>query len=435
MTRDLLSLNDVDGQHAPSWYADSAAPMPDLPALAGDGRADVCIVGAGYAGLSAALHLASRGYAVRVLEAHRVGWGASGRNGGQVASGQRIDQDALETLVGRDLARAAFTIGTDAAGLVRSLIDRHGIDCAYKPGIAELNHRRRFDRDAEAYVEKLQREYDYHSARYLTPTDVRDTIGSTGYSGGILDLASGHLHPLDYAQGLARTALDAGATIHTKSRVKAVLAGSPNRVVTETGEIAAEHVILACNGYIGDLDPASAERVLPINSYIVATEPLPEHVAQACIPGDIAICDTRFVVRYFRLSEDRRMLFGGRESYGYRFPDGIQASGRKRMLEVYPYLEPYAITHGWGGTLGITRSRLPNFLRVGPSILSIGGFSGSGVAMATMAGAIAAETVAGQAERWDVMAALPSPPFPGGTRYRHALMVLAMIWFSLRDRL
>ncbi|MEM9047335.1 MAG: FAD-binding oxidoreductase [Pseudomonadota bacterium] len=435
MSVDLLNLNDIDGQHAPSWYADSAPAFPPLPALAGDGRADICVVGAGYAGLSAALHLAERGYAVRVLEAHRVGWGASGRNGGQVAAGQRVDQVTLEALVGQSHARAAFQIGIDAADLVRALIDRHAIDCAYKPGLAELNHRRRFDREAQAYIAKLQRDYAYHSARYLTPAEVRDTIGSTAYSGGILDLASGHLHPLAYAQGLAGAALDAGATIHEASRVRALQSGSPNRVITEAGEILAEHVILACNGYIGELDAASAARVLPINSYIVATEPLPEYVAQACIPGDIAICDTRFVVRYFRLSEDRRMLFGGRESYGYRFPKDMSGSGRQRMLEIFPYLEPYAITHSWGGTLGITRSRLPNFLRVAPTMLSIGGFSGSGVAMATMAGAIAAETVAGQAERWDVMAALPRPPFPGGTRYRHALMMLGMIWYSLRDRL
>ncbi|MEL6236539.1 MAG: FAD-binding oxidoreductase, partial [Pseudomonadota bacterium] len=386
VTADLLSLNDRPGVHAPSWYADATPPLADLPPLAGAGRADVCIVGAGYAGLSAALHLAQRGYAVRVLEANRVGWGASGRNGGQVASGQRIDQDALEAMAGPELARAAFTIGTAAAALVRALVDRHAIDCAYKPGVAELNHRRRFDRPARAYAERLRRDYGHHSVRYLDPGEVQETLGSTAYSGGLLDLASGHLQPLAYAQGLAQAALDAGATIHEQSRVRSYEPGSPTRVLTDAGEITADHVILACNGYIGDLDPATAARVLPINSYIVATEPLPEHVAQACIPGDIAICDTRFVVRYFRLSEDRRMLFGGRESYGYRFPSDIRGSGRRRMLEIFPYLEPYEITHGWGGTLGITRSRLPNFLRVAPGVLSIGGFSGSGVAMATMAG-------------------------------------------------
>lgn len=432
---DLLTLNEAPGQHAPSWYAETAAPFPDQPPLLGAGQADVCVIGAGYAGLSAALHLAERGYAVRVLEAHRVGWGASGRNGGQVASGQRVDQVTLERMVGRDLARAAFRIGVEAAQLVRDLIDRHGIACAYRPGVAELAHRRRFDRAMAAYVEKMARDYDYHTMRFLPPAEVRGLLGTTAYSAGILDMAAGHLHPLDYARGLARAALDAGATIHEMSRVRRIEPGARQRVVTDAGEITAEHVIIACNGYVGDLEPESAARVLPINSYIIATEPLPEEIARGCIREDIAAFDTRFVVHYFRLSPDRRMLFGGRESYGYRFPSGFRDAVRARMLAIFPQLAPFAITHAWGGTLGITRSRLPSFLRPRPGLLSIGGFSGSGVAMATMAGAIAAEAVAGRAERWDVMAALPSPPFPGGTRLRHPLMVLAMIWASLRDRL
>jgi len=435
MADPLLDGTGPPGVHAPSWYADSAAPLPDQPELAGVNRADVCIVGAGYTGLSAALHLAERGYAVRVVEAHRVGWGASGRNGGQVSSGLRLPQDRMEAMVGRDLARAAWDIGTGAADLVRALIDRHGIDCAYRPGVIEANHRRRFDRKAEAYVEMMQAEYDARALRYLPPEELRQMLGTQAYSGGILDMASGHLHPLNYARGLARAALDAGATIHELARVTRIEPGSPARVLTDAGEVVADHVILACNGYIGALEPRTAARVLPINSYIIATEPLPEHVAREAIAEDVAVYDTRFVVHYYRLSEDRRMLFGGRESYGYRLAADIRDSVRRRMLAIYPYLEPYEITHGWGGTLGITRTRMPNFLRIAPNMLSLGGYSGSGVAMATMAGKIAAEAVAGQAERFDVMAALPSEPFPGGTRLRKPLMVLGMLWFSLLDRL
>jgi gamma-glutamylputrescine oxidase len=432
---DLLHWNDRPGVHAPSWYAESALPFPELPPLAGSAAADVCIVGGGYSGLSAALHLAERGFSVRLLEAHRMGWGASGRNGGQVASGLRVDQQTLEGMVGRERAHAAFRIGTGAAALVRDLIDRHGIDCAYKPGVAEVNHRRRFDRPLAAYVEKLKTEYDYHSVRVLPPEEVRAMFGTTAYSAGALDMASGHLHPLNYARGLARAAQQAGAVLHELSQVTGFDRGSRVTVRTARGEVTAGHLILACNGYIGDLEPETAARVLPINSYIIATEPLPEEVAREVNRDDVAIYDSRFVVHYFRLSEDRRMLFGGRESYGYRFPDDIRDSVRARMLAIYPQLARYRITHGWGGTLGITMTRLPNFLRVAPNILSIGGYSGSGVAMATMAGALAAETIAGQAERFDVMAALPIRPFPGGTRLRHPLMMLAMIWAALRDRL
>ncbi|HEU0221401.1 MAG TPA: FAD-binding oxidoreductase [Paracoccaceae bacterium] len=432
---DLLHWNDRPGIHAPSWYAESAHPFPDQPPLTGSVRTDVCIVGAGYTGLSAALHLAERGYSVRVLEAHRTGWGASGRNGGQVASGQRVDQFSLEAMVGRERAHAAFAIGTEAAQLVRELIARHGIDCAYKPGVAELNHRRRFDRASRAYVEKMRQEYGYHSLRFLPPDEVRAMFGTRAFSAGLLDTAAGQLHPLNYARGLARAALAAGAVIHEMSEVTRIERGPVLRLRTASGEVAAPHAILACNGYVGMLEPETAARVLPINSYIIATEPLPEPIASEVNRDDVAAYDTRFVVHYFRLSEDRRMLFGGRESYGYRFPSDIKESVRARMRALFPQLAPFQVTHGWGGTLGITRTRLPNFLRVAPNLLSVGGYSGSGVAMATMAGRLAAEAIAGQVARFDLMASLPTRPFPGGTRFRHALMVLGMIWYGLRDRL
>ncbi len=431
----LLYWNDRPGQHAPSWYADSAPDFPGQPQLLGVNRADVCIVGGGYTGLSAALHLAERGYAVRVLEANRVGWGASGRNGGQVASGQRIEQGEIEAMMGVERARAMFDIGTGAAALVRELIDRHGIDCAYRPGVIEAAHKRALDRPLEAYVEKLRRDYDYHSQRYLSPDEVRAIIGTGVYSGGVIDMAAGHLHPMAYARGLARAALDAGATIHEMSQVQRIEPGKPARILTAQGEVLADHVIFACNGYIGDLEPQTAARVLPINSYIIATAPISENLARSVLSEDVAVFDTRFVLDYYRFSADRRLLFGGRETYGYTFPDDIRQSVRARMLRVFPQLSDVEVTHGWGGTLGITSTRLPCFRRVGPNMLSLSGYSGSGVAMATMAGKIAAETIAGQAERFDLMAAVPNRPFPGGPRLRHALMVLGMVWFSLRDRL
>lgn len=434
---DLLHRNDRAGVHAPSWYADSANPFPDQPPLEGAVKADVCVIGGGFTGLSAALHLAERGYSVRVLEAHRAGWGASGRNGGQVGSGQRVDQDTLEGMVGRDHARAAFDIGTGAATLVRDLIARHGIDCAYKPGVMEANHRARFDSHARAYVEKLERDYDYHSMRFLPREEVRDMLGTDVFSAGMIDMAAGHLHPLNYARGLAEAAIRAGAVIHEDSVVTGVEPGDPATVRTARGQVTADHVIFACNGYICDLEPETAARVQPINSYVIATAPLPEEVARQVNRDDIAIFDTRFVVNYWRLSEDRRMIFGGRESYGYRFPDDIKESVYRRMLTLYPQLAGTEVTHGWGGTLGITWTRLPSFRRVAgrSNMLSLAGYSGSGVAMATMAGQIGAETIAGQAERFDVMATLPTRPFPGGDRFRHALMMLGMVWFSLRDRL
>lgn len=407
-------------------------PLDHQPALEGDVRTDVCVVGAGFTGLSAALHLAERGYAVRVVEAQRVGWGASGRNGGQVASGQNKSPDAIARHVGREAAGAAFRIGVDAAQLVRDLIDRHKIECSYRPGVIGACHRRRYVAGFRRQTDDLARDYEYHSARFLDRAEIEDITGTPAYHGGAIDMASGHLHPLNFARGLARAAMKAGAIIHELSEVTAP--PQNGLVTTQNGQIQAEHVVLACNAYMQGIAPQIEARVMPINSYIIATEPIPRDLAASILKDDVAVFDTRFVVNYFRLSEDRRMLFGGRESYGYRFPGSIAPPIRARMLALYPQLKDVRVTHSWGGSLAITRNRLPCFARIGPCMLSCSGYSGSGVAMATMAGAIAAETVAGQAERFDTMAALPSPAFPGGASLRHPLLFLAMVSASLADR-
>ncbi|MFA5538446.1 MAG: FAD-binding oxidoreductase, partial [Gemmobacter sp.] len=195
----------------------------------------------------------------------------------------------------------------------------------------------------------------------------------------------------------------------------------------------AGHVVLACNGYLGGLEPQVAARVMPINNFIIATEPLGGRATEI-LSEPVAVADTRFVVNYWRLSEDGRLLFGGGESYGYRFPD-IVRTVRRPMLQVYPQLADARIDHAWGGTLAITMNRLPCFARPHPNVLSASGYSGHGVAMATMAGKVLAEAVAGRAGRFDLMAGLPAARFPGGGALRWPLLVLAMTWYSLRDRL
>ncbi|CUX82872.1 MAG: gamma-glutamylputrescine oxidase PuuB [Roseibaca calidilacus] len=427
----LLFANDRAGQYPPSYYAETATPLPLQASLRGAVQADVCIIGGGYTGLSAALHLAQRGYSVRLLEAHRVGFGASGRNGGQIGPGQRIEQDAIERMVGHEDARALWQMGLDARDLVHELIAHHGIDSPISPGVIHADWQASGARHSHAYAEKLARDYGYTDIEALDRAQIQQIVQSPAYQGGILDHGAGHLHPLRYALGLARAALAAGAVIHENALVVAIEPGAKPIIRTQSGHVQADHVILAANGYLGGLVPQVAARVMPINNFIIATEPLPEGTV---LTRNHAVADSKFVINYFRLSQDNRLLFGGGESYGYRFPD-ILRTVRKPMLQVFPQLADTRITHAWGGTLAITMTRLPCFRRVAPNILSASGYSGHGVALATLAGRIMAETVAGQSERFDLVARLPLPAFPGGRALRNPLLALAMTWFSLRDRL
>ncbi|MEZ5913934.1 MAG: FAD-binding oxidoreductase [Paracoccaceae bacterium] len=431
---DILYANDRTGEYPRSWYADTATAPGPYPAAQGDLRCDVCVVGGGFAGLSAALHLAERGYDVILLDAHRVGWGASGRNGGQVGTGQRQDQDTLETMVGRDHAHALWDLAQESVALTKALAARHAPDAGFAPGIIHACHRARYVPHAHAYAEKMARDYDYHLIRPLDRAEMREMVGSPAYHGGDIDMGGGHLHPLRYAFGLARAAVAKGVRIFERSRVIAVTEASPATITTETARITASHVVLACNGYLGHLNRRVAARVMPINNFIIATEPMSDEARRSLIRDNHAVADSKFVINYFRFSEDNRLLFGGAESYGYRFPD-LAKLVRKPMLDIFPQLRETPISHAWGGTLGITLNRMPHFERVAGNVISVSGYSGHGVAMATLGGKLAADAIAGQAERFDVMAKVPTRPFPGGVALRWPLLVLGMIWFSLRDRL
>lgn len=429
----LLFANDKAGEYPASYYAATAAPLARFSALKGAARADVCIIGGGYTGLSAALHLAQRGMDVLLIEAHRVGFGASGRNGGQVGSGQNKDQDWLEKTVGRDPARKLWDLSQEAVGMVKSLIHDHDMPCTFHSGLAhacwtdaEVTH-------ARHYAEKLARDYGYEQITPLDRAGLQAILPSPVYKGGDIDRGAGHVHPLNYAIGLAQAAHKAGARIHEGEPVLKITQGAKPVVETASARVECDHLILACNGYLGDLEGQVAARVMPINNFVIATEPLGARAAEV-LRENVAVADTKFVVNYWRMSEDQRLLFGGCESYGYRFPEIAQAV-RKPMLKIYPHLADVKIDYAWGGTLAITVNRMPCFARLAPNVLSASGYSGHGVAMATLAGRLLAEVVAGQAERFDVMAAVPTHRFPGGPRMRWPLLVLAMTWFSLRDRL
>ncbi len=420
--------------HAPSYYAATANDGPAFPALDGDLEADVCVVGAGFTGLSAALHLARRGYSVVVLEATRVGWGASGRNGGQLHSGQRRDQVWLEETVGHDDAKKLWALAEEAKTLVKSLIAEEDIACDYADGIIHGIHKRKYIAEEKDYIDVLRERYDYHELSYLSEEETAAALGTGVYHGGTLDRTAGHLHPLNFALGLAGAADRAGARILEGTRVTAVREGTPMRVETATGTVTAKAVLLAGNGYLCGLDRRTEARVMPINNFILATEPLGER-AKTLIPGNEAAADTRFVVNYWRLSADGRMLFGGGENYSRDFPKDIGGFVRRHMLKIYPQLADARIDYAWGGTLAVTPKRMPYMRRHSPGLYVSAGYSGHGVGTSIMAGKIFAEAFAGDQERFDVFQRVPSQRFPGGRFLRYPTMVLAMTWFAVRDRL
>jgi gamma-glutamylputrescine oxidase len=431
----LLTANDIPGKLPPSYYAATANSVKEHPPLDCDVSCDVCVIGGGYTGLSAALHLAERGYNTVLLEAHCVGWGASGRNGGQVGTGHRRTQTELEKIVGGDQAKKLWTVAEDAKHLVKSLIRIHRIACDLKPGIIHADNKASYVDHTRRYVEKLQSEYEYDQIRALSKEDIRDQLGSECYHGGSLDMGAAHLHPLNYALGLAAAAKNAGARLFERSHVLAYEEGGTCKIKLENSSVTCKFLILACNGYLDNLDSRVSRRTMPINNFIIATEPLSAERARDLIRDDVAVADSRFVINYYRLSADRRLLFGGGETYGYAFPEDIKSFVRPYMLEVYPQLENTLIDFGWGGTLAITMNRLPFFARLSSNVLTAGGYSGQGVALATLAGKILSEAISGSAERMDLMSSIPTYPFPGGRYLRWPLLVLAMTYYSLRDRL
>ncbi|MGB4787301.1 MAG: FAD-binding oxidoreductase [Lentibacter algarum] len=429
----LLYSNDTQGAFPRSWYAATAHERTPAPQLRGDAAADICVVGGGFTGLSAALHLAERGYSVALIEAHRVGFGASGRNGGQLGSGQRVEQTDLEKMVGEAEALKLWELAENAKDLVKQLISKHNIDCDLKPGIAHATFSASETAHEHAYVEHLQSRYGYDQITALSEEALSAVCPSPRYKGGSLDMGAAHLHPLNYALGLARACEKAGVTFYENTHVHHIEDGAKVTVRCDTGRVLADHVILAANGYLGGLNRRVAGRVMPINNFIAATEPLGEDAVRV-LTKDIAVADSKFVVNYFRLSSDNRLLFGGGESYGYKFPD-IDKTVRKPMIDIYPHLKNIRFDYTWGGTLAITMKRLPYLARLAPNILSASGYSGHGVGTATQAGKLMADAIAGEATGFDTMARIPNTPFPGGAALRTPLLTLAMTWYALRDRL
>ncbi|MBZ9936109.1 FAD-binding oxidoreductase [Mesorhizobium sp. BR1-1-16] len=421
--------------HAPSWYAETADKTLAFPPLDGDRKAHVAIVGGGYTGLSAALHLAEAGIETVLVEANRIGSGASGRNGGQLHTGQRRDQDWLERRLGRPAAHELWTLAEEAKALVHHLIDKHQIDAEWRPGLIEAVHKRRLVSEERHYVDKLNDDYGYAHAEWIEPDRLAAMIGTDAYFGGRYDATAGHLHPLKFAQGLARAAVMAGASLHEDTPAIRLDDGMKPLLVTSRGSIRADIVILAGNGLLDGIDQETETRAMPIKNFILTTEPIGAGMPGGLIPGGEAVSDSRFVVYYWRPTSDGRILFGGGETYSRSDPADIFAFVRRHLLGIYPGLRDIRIDHAWGGTLAVTVNRLPFLSRLRPGVYAASGYSGQGVALAPYGGKIIADAILGNPGRLDSFAALPCPRFPGGKLLRWPALVAGMSWYALRDRI
>ncbi|MGB1006352.1 MAG: NAD(P)/FAD-dependent oxidoreductase, partial [Thalassobaculaceae bacterium] len=384
--------------------------------------------------LTAALELAGRGYTVAVLEAHQVAWGASGRSGGQIISGFNKDPAELAALVGRDDAQKLSDMAVEAVADVKARVAAHDIACDLADGHYHVGLKPRHTRELAAWQAALEA-VGYGGCTLITGPEVVERVASPLYTSALYDPRGGHLHPLNYTLGLAAAAAQAGVALYEDSPVTRLVDGAPARVETAEGAVTADYVIVAANAYLGRLIPDLACTIMPVGTYIAATEPLGEDRARGLIRDNAAIADINFVLDYFRLSGDHRMLFGGRVSYSRRDPGNIAAAMGNSMTRVFPQLADARVTHAWGGFVAITVNRLPHLGRLSANYFFAHGFSGQGVALTGMAGKLIAEAVAGTAERFDVFGRIPHRRFPGGPWLRTPALVLAMAYYRLRDLL
>jgi gamma-glutamylputrescine oxidase len=403
--------------------------------LRGAVQTDVAVVGGGIAGCSAALHLARRGYRVALLEAHRVGYGASGRSGGQTIFGLAVGQQKLIAEVGRDDARRLFDLSIESLDLVQSMIRDHAIDCDYRPNHVHVAVKPRHLAELAAWERELHQDHGYLSAQLLDREALRAHVRSERYLGGLIDPRSGHLHPLKFTRGVARAAEDAGVVIFENSQALRYEDGPQVVVHTAHGYVRCAHLVLCANAYIGALAPTLARRITGVGTYIIATEPLGAERARELLPSDAAIADMNWVLDYFRCSADHRLLFGGRVSYSAVQPPRLAESMARRMVHVFPSLAGVRVEYAWGGFLDITLSRAPDFGRLAPNVFYLQGFSGHGMSLTALAGKLVAEAIAGTAERFDVFARIPHREFPGGRLLRRPTLMMAMLYYRLRDLL
>ncbi|MCU1718893.1 NAD(P)/FAD-dependent oxidoreductase [Pseudomonas sp. 5P_3.1_Bac2] len=425
-------------QHAASYYAASAKQSLTLPSLQGALSADVCIVGGGFSGLNTAIELAQKGLSVVLLEAHKIAWGASGRNGGQLIRGVGHDVEQFAPIVGADGVRQFKLMGLEAVEIVRQRVAQFNIDCDLTWGYCDLaNKPSHFAGFAEDMAELQSLGYR-HPMRLVQPENIHEVVGSTLYHGAMIDMGSGHLHPLNLALGEAAAAQSLGVQLFEQSAVTRIDYGHEVQVHTAQGQVRAKYLVLACNAYLNGLNNQLGGKVLPAGSYVIATEPLSEAEAKALIPQNMALCDQRVTVDYYRLSADRRLLFGGACHYSGRDPADIAGYMRPKMLKVFPHLANKRIDYQWGGMIGIGANRLPQIGRLSEqrNVFYAQAYAGHGVNATHLAGKLLGEAIAGQASKgFDLFAQVPHMTFPGGKHLRSPLLALGMLWHRFKELL
>ena len=423
-------------QHAASYYAASSLPQPDYPVLAGELTADVCVVGGGFSGLNTALELAERGFSVVLLEARKIGWGASGRNGGQLIRGVGHGLEQFTKVIGSDGVRQMKFMGLEAVDIVRQRIERLQIPCDLTWGYCDLANKPADLEGFAADADELRSLGYRHETRLLQADEMHSVVGSKRYVGGLIDMGSGHLHPLNLALGEARAAQQMGVQLFEHSAVTRIDYGPEVKVHSAQGTVRAKTLVLGCNAYLNDLNPELGGKVLPAGSYIIATEPLSPAQARELLPQNMAVCDQRVALDYYRLSADRRLLFGGACHYSGRDPKDIAAYMRPKMLDVFPQLAAVKIDYQWGGMIGIGANRLPQIgrLKDQPNVYYAQAYSGHGLNATHLAGKLLGEAISGQhGGGFDLFAKVPHITFPGGKHLRSPLLALGMLWHRLKE--
>lgn len=424
----------MSGSHVRSWYAASVPDFPAQPVLEGSLQADVCILGAGITGLSTAIELAEAGLSVVVLEAHQVGWGASGRSGGQAIFGFGCDQSKITQAVGLADSKRLFDWSLEGLDLIKQRCTQYSINCDWRDIHAHVPIKPRHITELKNWQNDLAENFDY-PLQWWDREQLQAVMPNQRYLGALVDPNSGHLHPLKYTQGLARAALGLGVRIFEQSKVTQLVRGDRPVFKTAKGKVHCDFAVLAGNAYVHGIAPELDDKIMPVGTYIGATEPLGETRAKALIGNDMAVADVNWALDYFRLSADHRLLFGGRASYSTLPPPDLSGTLRRRMARVFPALEGVKMDYVWGGFLDISLNRAPHWGRLGSNLYFAQGFSGHGIAATGLAGRVMAEAIRGQAGRLDMFSRIPHRNFPGGRALRTPLLVAAMAWFKLRDAL